>query len=99
MCPNRDWFFNFQDFDGRVVYTTNDTTCETTRVGTIHLRNHDGSTRILINVRYVPSLIKNLISVGTLEFKGLKVTVKNRVMKVIFGALVMIKGIRKKNNL
>ena len=99
MCPNRDWFFDFQELDRGVVYTANDTPCETTGVGTIHLRNHDGSTRILTDVRYVPSLTQNLISVGTLESKGLKVTAENGVMKVISGALVLMKGIRKKNNL
>ena len=36
---------------------------------------------------------------GTLESKGLKVTVENRVMKVISSELILMKGIRKKNNL
>ena len=35
---------------------------------------------------------------GTLESKGLKVTAENGVMKVISGALILMKGIRKKNN-
>jgi len=59
MCPNRDWFFDFQELDRGVVYTANDTPCETTGVGTIHLRNHDESTRILTDVRYVPSLTQS----------------------------------------
>ena len=90
---------DFQELDRGVVYTENDTPCETTGVGTIYLRNHDESTRILTDVRYVPSLTKNLISMRTLESKGLKVTAENGVMKLISGALVMMKGIRKKNNL
>ena len=50
-------------------------------------------------MRYVPSLTKNLISMGTLEFKGVKVTAKNGVMEVISGALVLIKDIRKNKDL
>ena len=42
----------------------NDNPCKTTRIGSFKLRNHDGSTRILRDVRYVPKLKKNLISLG-----------------------------------
>ena len=41
---------------------------------------------------------KNLISIGTLESKGFKVRPKDGVMKIISGALVVMKGIRKNNN-
>ena len=43
-------------------------------------------------------LMRNLISVETLESKGLEVRAKDGIMRIIFGALVIIKGIRKRNN-
>ncbi|KAE8718014.1 putative LRR receptor-like serine/threonine-protein kinase [Hibiscus syriacus] len=63
----------------------------------IRLKNQDGSTRVLTDVRYVPSLKKNLISLGALEFKGSVVTMRDGVLKVTYGVLVMMKGIRKNN--
>ena len=42
-----------------------------TEMSSIRLRNHDASIRVLIDVRYVSNLKKNLISLGALEFKGL----------------------------
>ncbi|KAE8725113.1 hypothetical protein F3Y22_tig00009009pilonHSYRG00067 [Hibiscus syriacus] len=57
----------------------------------------DGSTRVLTDVRYVPNLKKNLISLGALESKGSVVTMRDGVLKVTYGALVMMKGIRKNN--
>ena len=99
MCPNRDWFVDFRELEGGDVYTANNNPCATTGIGSIRLKNHDGSIRILTDVRYVPSLTKNLISVGTLESKGFTVMAKDGVMKVISGALVVMKGIRKNNNL
>ena len=36
------------------------------RMGLIRLGNHDGSTRVLIDVQYVPKLKNNLISLGAL---------------------------------
>ncbi|KAE8664469.1 hypothetical protein F3Y22_tig00112762pilonHSYRG00050 [Hibiscus syriacus] len=63
----------------------------------IRLKNQDGSTRVLTDVRYVPSLKKNLISLGALESKGSLVTMRDGVLKVTYGALVMMKGITKNN--
>ncbi|KAL4341388.1 hypothetical protein GQ457_08G037140 [Hibiscus cannabinus] len=63
----------------------------------IRLKNQDGSTRVLTNVRYVPSLKKNLISLRALESKGSVVTIRDGVLKVKYGALVLMKDIRKNN--
>ncbi|KAE8732040.1 F-box/kelch-repeat protein [Hibiscus syriacus] len=66
-------------------------------MSSIRLKNQDGSTRVLTDVRYVPSLKKNLISLGAVESKGSVVTMRDGVLKVTYGALVMMKGIRKNN--
>ena len=36
----------------------NDSACKTMGVGTVQLKNHDGSIQVLKDVRYVPSLKK-----------------------------------------
>ena len=46
-----------------------------TRMGLIRLRNHDGSIRVLTDVRYVLKLKKNLISLEALEAKGLVMSI------------------------
>ena len=81
MCPIREWFFEFKEVDGGVVYMGNDHPCKTVRIGSIKLRNHNGTTRILRDVRYVPKLKKNLISLGALESKGLVVMMRDGVLK------------------
>lgn len=97
MTPMREWFFEFEELDGGVVYMGNDNPCKTVGIGSIKLRNHDGSTRILKDVRYVPNLKRNLISLGLLESKGLEVKMRDGILKVTSGALVMLKGARKNN--
>nr|GEZ04430.1 retrovirus-related Pol polyprotein from transposon TNT 1-94 [Tanacetum cinerariifolium] len=62
------------------------------------INNDDGIIVTLKGVRYSPKLKKNLISIGTLESKGFEVRENDRVMKIISGVLVVIKGIRKINN-
>ncbi|KAH9783426.1 hypothetical protein KPL71_009306 [Citrus sinensis] len=51
----------------------------------------------LKEVRFVPALKKNLISVGALEAKGYKVTIEDGIMKFTHGAMVILQGVRRHN--
>ncbi|PON32180.1 hypothetical protein PanWU01x14_363580 [Parasponia andersonii] len=97
MYPHKEWLFNFEELNGGVVYMGNDESCKTPGVGSIRLKNHDGSTRVLIDVRYVPKLKKNLISLGALESKGFTMTIRDGILKDTSGSLVVMKGTRRNN--
>ncbi|KAH0645930.1 hypothetical protein KY284_033814 [Solanum tuberosum] len=99
MCPNRDWFVDLQKGEYGVIHTANNNPLTAYGVGSIRLRNHDRLTRTLIDVRYVPNLKKNLIFVGSLESKGFKVIADNGIMRICSGALVVMKAIRRINNM
>ena len=99
MTPNKEWFFDFKELKGGIVYTANNFPLNTRGIGSIHLKNQDGSIRTLTGIHYVPNLKKNLISVGTLEVKVFEVRAKYGIMRIISGALVIMKGIRKRNNM
>jgi hypothetical protein len=71
--------------------------CKTVGIGSIKMLNHDRSTRVLKDVRYVSNLKKNLISLGVLESKGLAVMMRDGILIETSGALVMLKGVRKNN--
>ena len=91
----KEWFFNFEEIDGGVVYLTNNHPCKVARIGSIYLKNHNGSTKMLIDVWYIPKFEKNLISLGTLESNDFTIIMHNGILKVVSGALVVMKGIRK----
>ena len=97
MCFRKEWFFNFTELDGGVVYLADNQPCKIAGIGSISLKNHDGSTRVLTNVQFIPKLEKNLISLGTLESKGFTIILQNGILKVVSGALVVMKGIRRNN--
>ena len=80
-----------------VVHLADNQLCKVAGIGSISLKNHDGSTRVLTDVWYIPKLEKNLISLGTLELKGFTIILQNGILKVVSGALVVIKGIRRNN--
>ena len=66
-------------------------------MGSIQLRNHDGSIRVLTDVWYVPKLKKNLISLGALESKGLIVIIRDGVLNLILDTLLVMKGTIRNN--
>ena len=51
-----------------------DGACQTNVIGTVRIKMFNGVGKDLIDVRYVFQINKNIISVGTVESKGLKVT-------------------------
>ena len=97
MCFKKEWFFNFAEIDGGVVNLADNQPCEVAGIGSISLKTHDGTTRVLTDVRYIPKLKKNLISLGTLESKGFTIIMQHGMLKVVSGALVVMKGIRNNN--
>jgi len=63
-------------------------------IGTIQIKMFDGIIRELKEVRYVPQLKRNLITVGMLETMGLEVSIKNGILKTTKGSMVVLKGVR-----
>ena len=51
ICPHKEWFFNFEEVDGGAVYMGSGDVSYITGIGSLRLRNHDGSTRVLKNIR------------------------------------------------
>ncbi|XP_028101183.1 uncharacterized protein LOC114300520 [Camellia sinensis] len=97
ICPNRDWFSNFEKLDSGTILMGNNTACKTIGIGSIQLKLDDGTVRALKEVRYVPELKKNLISLSTLASKGFKITLEGGALEVVSRTQVIMKGSKKKN--
>ncbi|KAH9672465.1 hypothetical protein KPL70_017737 [Citrus sinensis] len=90
LCPIKEWFTDFRNLESGAVVMGNNQPCHTMGIGTIRLKMFDGMVRELKEVRFVPALKKNLISVGALEAKGYKVTIEDGTMKFTHGAMVIL---------
>jgi hypothetical protein len=93
VCPNRALFSTYESVDG-VCLMGNNITCKIIVKDIIRIKIHDGVVRILNDVKHVPGLKKNLISLATLESIGCKFETSGGVMKVSNGFLVIMKAIR-----
>jgi hypothetical protein len=92
MSPKRDWFTTYDSVNGGSVLMGNNFACKIVGIGTIRIRMHDGIVRTLTNVRHIPDLKKNLISLGTLDSLGYNYTGEGGVIRVSKGSLVIMKG-------
>ena len=86
------WFDTFKSCNVGIVLMGNDARCKAIGLRTIKVRIFDEIVKILTNVRYVPDLKKNLISLGTLDSLGYSYLAKNGVMKISKAAMVIMKG-------
>ena len=72
----------------------NNAVCKVVGIGAIKIKMHDGIVRTLSDVRHIPELKKNLISLGTLDSNGCTYKAGSGVMRISKGALVVMKGLK-----
>ncbi|GJU90064.1 retrovirus-related pol polyprotein from transposon TNT 1-94 [Tanacetum coccineum] len=97
MTPRLDIFFDFLEYDGGSVQLGDNRECKIRGIGKVRVQLKDGSSFVLRNVRYIPELKINLISLGTLEKEGYTVKLQSGKVKVINGSRVILSGIRRDN--
>ncbi|KAG8474865.1 hypothetical protein CXB51_031592 [Gossypium anomalum] len=94
MCLNREWFSAYSSVEGGVVRMRNDSSSKVIGIGTVKIKMHDETIRTLSDVRYVPDLRKNLISLSILDLKGCRINIESSGIKVSRGSLILLKGKR-----
>ena len=97
MTPRSDIFFDFLECDGGRVLLGDNRECKIRGIGKVRVQLKDGSSFVLNNVRYIPELKRNLISLGTLEKEGYTVKLQSGKIKVINGSRVILSGTRRDN--
>ena len=91
MCPHKDWFSTYDPVDSTVIHMDINALCNVTGIGTVKTKTHDGVVRTLSNVRHVPDLKRNLISLDTLESKWCKYSAEDGVLKVSKDSRILLK--------
>jgi hypothetical protein len=65
-----------------------DPQCEIIGIGSIYIQVHDGIFKKLINVRFVPKLKRNLISLSTLEAMGFNFAAIDGVLRFLVATVL-----------
>ena len=93
ICPRREWFTTYEQVDGGSISMANSSVCKVVGTGSIKIRTHDGSFCTLNEVRHVPLMTKNLISLSLLDSKGFSWSGKDGVLRVWKGSNLILKGV------
>ncbi|GKA47032.1 gag-pol polyprotein [Tanacetum coccineum] len=100
MTARREWFHEYKPISrGGSVYICNDHELKIIGIGSIMVKVHDGTVHTIWDMRHVEGLKKNLLSLGQLDDLSCKVEIQNKIMKIIKGALVLMKGVKVATNL
>ncbi|WVZ88330.1 hypothetical protein U9M48_034864 [Paspalum notatum var. saurae] len=84
---------------GGSVRMGDDRPCQIVGIGSVQIKMHDGIVRTLTDVRHIPDMTKNLISLSTLDGKGYKYSGGGGVLNVSKGSLIVMKADLKSANL
>ena len=71
----------------------NSSLCKAVGIGSIKIMTHDGRFCTLNEVRHVPLMTKNLISLSLLDSKGFSFSGEDGVLNVCKGSDVILKGV------
>ncbi|CAA7032610.1 unnamed protein product [Microthlaspi erraticum] len=93
MCPRREWFSTYEHVESDSIKMANNDACKVAGIGSIKIRTHDGKFCTLKEVRHVPSMSMNLISLSLLDSRGFKYSGGDGVLNIFKDSDVMLKGI------
>jgi hypothetical protein len=94
MTPHREWFCEYEKYDGGNVFLGNDSTTRIIGKGRVKLRLIDGRIRTLPGVLHIPGMARNLISVSKMEDVGVKTIFEKGTCRMVRGAMVLMRGVR-----
>lgn len=92
ICPRKEYFETLELGEGGVVRLGNNKACKIQGIGTIRLKMFDDRDFLLKDVRYIPELRRNLISISMFDGLGYCTRIERGVMRISHGALVIAKG-------
>ncbi|KAH9745502.1 hypothetical protein KPL70_004095 [Citrus sinensis] len=92
MCPFKTYFSDYHNLDGGKIMMGNNAVCKVIGIGNVSLRLHDGTIWELREVRYVPDLKRNLISLGLIDQNGFSIKLESGRLLIMKGTKIVMKG-------
>ena len=92
MTLKKDWFDTNKPYNDGMVQMGNDATCPVIGIGTVKIKMFDGVVRVLSNVKHVPNLRKNLISLGVLDDLRYSYSSNGGIKNITKGVSMVKKG-------
>eukprot|EP00253_Pinus_taeda_P028049 PITA_28049 len=91
--PHRDWFCEYEKYDGGDVFLGDDKKARIVGRGKVKLKLQGGRVKTLLGVLHIPTLARNVIYVSKLDDAGVKTVFEKDTCKMVRGALVLMRGV------
>ena len=83
MSGRKDWFVNIKPSTKNMVKFANDNTLAAEGIGDVMIIRKDGKKSVISNVLYIPGMKSNSLSIGQLVEKNYKVSIEDKLMRVV----------------
>jgi len=94
IIPLREWFSTYDQLDGGNIVMANSSSYKVVGIDSIKFKTHDGKFYTLNEVRHVPHMKKNLISLSLLDKKGFSFKGEGEVIHVCKSLSVILKEVK-----
>ena len=88
----RAWFNTYKEISRESVFMGNNNACNIAGIGSVTMKLKDETVNLLRNVRHVPHLKRNLISLGMLDSLGCEYKGKCGVFQVFMDSKEVLVG-------
>ena len=93
MTPHREWFCEYESYDGGDVFLGDDSSYKIIGRGRVKVRFRDGRVKTLPGVLHIPGLARNLLSVSKMSDAGIQVIFNKESYKMVRGTMVLARGV------
>ena len=83
MSGRKDWFVNIKSSMKNMVKFANNNTLAAEGVGDVLIMRKDYKRSVISNVLHIPGMKSNFLSIGQLVEKNYKVSIEDKMMKVL----------------
>jgi hypothetical protein len=94
MTPRKEWFSEYEKYDGGDVFLGDDSTAKILGRGRVKFLLKYGRIRTLPGVMHTPKLARSLISVSKMDDAGVDTVFGKKTCKMVRGAMVLMRGVR-----
>ena len=94
MCPYKEWFVGLKPVDSGLVYMGNNHPCKIEGIGSIIFKLENDTKVVLTDVRLIPCLKRNLISIGWLDDLGCSTSLENGVATIRKDGKPILTGVK-----
>ena len=93
MTPHKEWFCEYESYDGGDVFLGDDSSYKIIGRGRVKVRFKDSRVKTLPGVLHILGLAKNFLFISKMSDAGIQVIFNKESCKMVLGVMVLERGV------